>query len=211
MTESSLHCSKCLLTLNRDEISYLLDEDNFLQCICKNKLNIKNILIGKPKEELNLDFNNLMRRPWFHSTDLINWFDNVKKDKEGKGLYVHLGNEKSTFERAGSRYFTDNLEKFIVYKVEFTPEAKFCPVIEEDKNESFDYLDPSKSDKAALFYKNRWENPGSISVVANPHFLRVIDSYLVTISDLRQKRLITLLDLTSFTNKMIDTKYRIIR
>lgn len=174
-----------------------MDPSHELSCICGGKIHINNLLIGA-SSDTNLTFQELVERDWYHVTAHDSWKERILSANNGNSYYTHIGTEYAALERAGARFREEGLTEFYVYRVRFKPEQIFSPLIEEDLNDNFDDLNPQDSEYAAVFYKNKWEDVGSISAAANPHSLEFFESYKVTIDDLFDYDLMTLTDITDF-------------
>jgi hypothetical protein len=130
--------------------------------------------------------NTVRNSSWFHATDNPVWFNDIinggdpRKEGYGEGdVMVHLGTADAAYARAVQRNeeFADYdiKARWYLYELKLKPDTLIHPVVEYDENE---WPDNSSQDdeyfrelqwepKGVTRYLNAFEQPGSISLLAN--------------------------------------------
>jgi hypothetical protein len=133
---------------------------------------------------------------WYHATTRENWDKNilVRKPQEGD-LFVHLGTKSAAVER-----IHDSLDHkggtFYLHEVKLVEDANLASHILSDGNcwpthtnsderyaDSWEPVDWKNEIQAydAVRYLNRWETPGSVSMLARATKIQVVKSSLTFI------------------------------
>lgn len=128
---------------------------------------------------------------WYHATHVEDWYRKVstgEKMEAGEFLFVHVGTEEAALDIAITKYFQYNLKKVYMYKVTLKDSASLAGHIVDDDTfwEDFEIADPTSLKAAtadAVRYLNRWESPGSISMLVNASALE-----LVSVETIRPKK-----------------------
>jgi len=133
---------------------------------------------------------------WFHATDNPNWFEeirnggNVKSDYYGQGdVMVHLGIKDSALARAEQRHdefiscYGVEIPQWYLYEVELKTDIEIFPEMQDDEDgfpsnsaapedmytDGFEW-----SPQGVTRYVNAFEQPGSISLLANAHTFNLV-------------------------------------
>lgn len=134
---------------------------------------------------------------WFHATYVEDWFKKVStghgmEHEAGDFLYVHVGSEDAAKDIANYKYFdgysfTDELP-VMLYQVKLKANTELSSRVVNDDETWRDFhsvVDGSKEAIGgdAVRYLNRWESPGSISLLVDARQLE-----LVSVQELRNPK-----------------------
>lgn len=123
---------------------------------------------------------------WYHATYVEDWFNKVStghgmKRETGDFLYIHVGNENASRDLADSKYFThpEDGEKIVLYQLKVKADAVLAPSIFNDIETWWDYSSVTAETRTAIGgdaarYLNRWESPGSISLLVDARMLEMV-------------------------------------
>lgn len=119
---------------------------------------------------------------WFHATTNPNWHETVTTATPIP--FVHVGTRRAALHRSYqmSRIETWKKDPWFLYKLELTPDAPLHPEVNSDHNEyaprfvgHFDENDMKRMSYSSVTrYINDYESIGSISLIADPRFLKVV-------------------------------------
>jgi hypothetical protein len=135
---------------------------------------------------------------WYHATYVDDWFEKVStghgmKRETGDFLYIHVGSENASRDLANSKYFTHprDGEKIRLYQLKVKSDAILAVPIYNDIETWWDYSSVTAETKAAIGgdvvrYLNRWESPGSISLLVDARMLE-----LVSVEELRDPKVLS--------------------
>lgn len=110
---------------------------------------------------------------WYHATNVEDWLYMVTVENgmdEGEIPYVHLGTYEAAMDRARNEYLTNGTAEAFIVKVRLTQDAIVSPSFLDDKDQ-WAYMVDGKTQALigdAARYVNRWEHPGSISLLVDP-------------------------------------------
>lgn len=114
---------------------------------------------------------------WYHATVVPNWHEAVSE----AGVYVHAGSRAAALERAADKFFpygqkiTDRT--IYLWKLSINSDAVVASDILSDENQWPTWVTGCTQKHLGgdvQRYLNRWESPGSISVLADPRAFNVI-------------------------------------
>lgn len=127
---------------------------------------------------------------WFHSTYVENWFEKVstgqgmeEQREDGDFLYVHVGSEDAARDNANYKYFDgysfSDEPTVMLYQVKLKADAVLSSRVVNDDETWRDFgsvVDGSKEAIGgdAVRYLNRWESPGSISLLVDARQLELV-------------------------------------
>ncbi len=118
----------------------------------------------------------VLSRPWFHSTSNPNWWKDVNAP-ENKGLFVHTGSRDAAEDRLSHvlEWSNDPNEEMYIFELEIRPGTKVQDDVMWDENRWPDTVKDNKSStvtpiapQGVTRYVNQWENPGEVSLIASP-------------------------------------------
>ena len=124
---------------------------------------------------------------WYHATYVEDWFEKVStghgmKRETGDFLYIHVGTEDASRDLADSKYFTHprDGERIMLYKLKVKSDAVLAPSILNDIETWWDYSSVTAETNTAIGgdavrYLNRWESPGSISLLVDARMLELVN------------------------------------
>lgn len=125
---------------------------------------------------------------WFHATYVDDWFEKISngrdmEEEDGYFLYIHVGSEDAAREIANHKYFDgypsrDEL-KIMLYQVRLKAGAALSSRIVNDNETWRDFGSVTDGSKSAIGgdavrYLNRWESPGSISLLVDASKLELV-------------------------------------
>jgi hypothetical protein len=123
---------------------------------------------------------------WYHATYVEDWFEKVStghgmKREAGDFLYIHVGNEDASRDLADSKYFTHPVEdeRIMLYQLKVKTDAELADHIFSDIETWWDYSSVTEETRKAIGgdavrYLNRWESPGSISLLVDARQLELV-------------------------------------
>lgn len=118
---------------------------------------------------------------WYHATDRgFQWRSKLMMpDEFGEITFAHMG----TFDAAMDRYRQTNYswlaKEFVMHEIKILDHAEFYPAVGEDRLTWEMNIPPHKSPPPITRYLNRYESPGSISLLADPRLFEVVKSYSI--------------------------------
>jgi hypothetical protein len=124
---------------------------------------------------------------WYHATYVEDWFEKVTtghdmEREDGNFLYIHVGSENAAREIANHKYFDSyggDEPKVMLYQVKLKADASLSSRIVNDNETWRDFESVSEESKSAIGgdavrYLNRWESPGSISLLVDARQLELV-------------------------------------
>ena len=122
---------------------------------------------------------------WFHGTAVEDWsqeiltvFDQEEDGDEDNVLLVHIGTYSAAMERIAADRPYSKGKPYYLYELRLTAEASVSDFIADDENNWPDSLFEAESGEFAgvnaVRYLNRWETPGSISLLVAANVLEVV-------------------------------------
>lgn len=170
---SGLACPRCKEHLTKYEeemlLTYYLIDHN-----CGKEIYIEDAKVRiLPRYQHLLDLNRAHNQPfWYHATNISNWPTNVT-DKPDDSWLAHIGSKESALDRAKSRDYTH------MFKVKIDPSANWSPYVTDDWNEwpetGYDlWKEVYQKFSEVTRYVNRYEIPGSISLLVASDLIRVV-------------------------------------
>jgi hypothetical protein len=137
--------------------------------------------------------NTVRQHTWFHATDDSDWYQNISsggrvdRPRHGEGdVMVHLGMEASAYARAQQLYaefagYEVLIPEWFLYEVKLVDDAVIFPELQDDEDDfpersvdtTSEYLEWEPN--GVTRYLNAYEQPGSISLLANPKSFTVLN------------------------------------
>lgn len=176
--ESVFACPSCSVTLDKEE-ELRLREWDVSPCKCGHELSLEDeesALLVLPESAPLLEKEEVTQRSWFHATYNQNWLEEVSES----AVYVHVGSRDSALERAATLYFKKNFRKpgqFFLWEVTVKQETVIADDVMRDDSDWY-YKVTSCTEKHlggdAQRYLNKFESPGSISMLIDPRLIEVV-------------------------------------
>lgn len=185
---SPFRCGRCEHYLSGDEVrfSQIWEAEPLLKCQrCADGFQKGSVAV-LPSSEFLLDASNALSVSWFHATCVEDWFEKVTTgqgmEKEaGEFLYVHVGTESASREIAEDKYFRNPREgeRIFLYELHLSSGALLSPSLLNDGETWWDFSSVTERTAEALGgdavrYLNRWESPGSISLLVDARQLEFV-------------------------------------
>jgi hypothetical protein len=166
-----LNCASCKKMVKDGSFSY--NKNAFAGEVCPVRIASRSAHLMRKEE--------VPQERWFHATKRSNWAEVIQSASasERGGLMVHLGNRETAMERAKDTFWN---RRFYLYEVSIAPDARVLDGIVDDENswpafkdemEGEDAQFPEFIDADAIRYVNRYEAPGSISLLVDATKLTV--------------------------------------
>lgn len=127
---------------------------------------------------------------WFHTTYVENWFEKVSTGQgmeegreDGDFLFVHVGSEAAALDNAHYKYFdgysSSDEPTVMLYQVRLKADAVLSARVVNDNETWRDFDSVVEGSKEAIGgdavrYLNRWESPGSISLLVDARQLELV-------------------------------------
>lgn len=180
---STTYCTTCNTVLTKDH-SYFADSKYSTCESCGHSLRGPyNTGVVLSRDSLKyFDDNSLKTDSWYHTTQNPKWADSLNNDRS----FIHLGTEKASQDRCKT-LLNDPDSPTYLYEIEIVDDARVHDkTYYEDPyqdNSPLTSSDPSKYPKidfnGVTRYVNEMEDPGSISLLANPKVIRVKSSRVI--------------------------------
>jgi len=159
-------CPACSRRLNRWASWKIHVNDDSVKCPCGAWVDVYNMELGIMASSAKfLESSSVLSAWWYHSTTLINWYDEITKNDVD---WVHIGTRRS----ARSRLTTEMYN--LTYKMKISQDAVIAPEIFIDHNRWSDVQDHVDKSVNVVRYVNRWESVGSISLMVRPEVLHSV-------------------------------------
>lgn len=123
---------------------------------------------------------------WYHATYVDDWFNRVStgqgmEGEDGDFLYIHVGSEQAARDIARDKYFSaygGDLDVSL-YQVRLKADAVLSPRVVNDDETWRDFSSVTDETAEAMGgdavrYLNRWEAPGSISLLVDARQLEFV-------------------------------------
>lgn len=174
-------CPSCFSVLSVEDAKTIIDgelhdELNVVECdACGDVFTAETMEVNvAPKSAKLLDAGHAKDSEWFHISDSANWLNDVTGD-EGFIPYIHAG----TLQSALDRYEAHKGKTAYLYKFRLADVTAIDSTIYDDRNawpEEVGFpctlTDERTGDGVdCLRYLNRWEDPGSISILLDPRLI----------------------------------------
>lgn len=123
---------------------------------------------------------------WYHATYVEDWFEKVStghgmKREAGDFLYIHVGSQEASRDLAESKYFNhpEPDERIMLHQLKVKTDAVLAHPILNDIETWWDYSSVTEETRKviggdAVRYLNRWESPGSISLLVDARQLELV-------------------------------------
>lgn len=181
---SGWFCKTCGYSLSWEEAKNVGRSAN-QKCVCCNeKISVDMLGVKVLENDTRFfDIKNVYDSIWYHASKKNDWLDSVLDFNDPS--VVHLGSLDAALARKEDYEYSNNLvnsetkDDWFLYEVRILPEAYVSNRVWEDADKSFprtvDELLASKYAVDIVRYVNFWECPGSISLLANPRCLKLVN------------------------------------
>lgn len=171
-------CPSCFSILSEEDAKHIIDgelhdELNTVECdACGDVFTADTMEVNvAPQSRVLLDTEFAKSSEWFHISDSSNWLDEVTGD-DGFIPYIHAG----TLQSALDRYEAHKGKTAYLYRFRLADLTVLDSTVYDDRNawpEEVGFprtLTDERTGEAVdcLRYLNRWEDPGSISILLDP-------------------------------------------
>ena len=172
----NLRCPACSELLTSAQHKALRSWTSEVECSrCgMSRMNIYDVDVDIQKGcEKYLDDDVVRKVKWHHTTNAYDWLDQVQNAWEKP--IVHVGTFQAAMAR--SRDIKGNTVRTSRYRhvVRISEDATIDPVVQEDQDYWMNSWEEYKFDVTR--YVNRFESPGSISLLVNPNFLEFVETH----------------------------------
>lgn len=180
--KSGWYCKKCEYNLSHSEAGQV--ERTIKTCPnCNTKVTAESLgryLLSETTTLFNPD--EVRKISWFHATTREDWMDSLLSMNDAP--LVHLGTQVSSVMRA--RDLRDDPhrprgERWIIYETRIKSDARISSKVSPDDDQDFPYYvsetdNPrSKYGQGIIRYINGFEHPGSMSLLARPEDVEVVN------------------------------------
>lgn len=185
---SAFRCNTCgnHITKQNESDSPIFHEVPLVECdTCEGEVQQGSITVAPDSVQF-LQASAVKDTVWYHATYVDDWFNRVTtgqgmEGEEGDFLYIHVGSEQAARDIARDKYFSaygGDLD-ISLYQVRLKADAVLSPYIVHDDETWRDFSSATdKTAKAmggdAVRYLNRWEAPGSISLLVDARQLEFV-------------------------------------
>jgi DNA-directed RNA polymerase subunit RPC12/RpoP len=185
---SGWFCKTCGYSLSWEDAEQV-GRENYKCKFCNQKIVFKSLGLKVIEEDVKFfDINNVYNTSWYHASQKDNWLENILSYNNPS--VVHLGSKNTALSRKkdydNSNHLLDNSVEgsdWFLYEVKILPSASISKRVWEDVDKDFprnvDELLESKYLFDIIRYVNFWERPGSISLLANPNFIKVVNKKIL--------------------------------
>lgn len=171
---SGMACTKCKKHLTQSEEIDILT-NYFLDHECGKELYLEEVKVKVlPRYQHLLNLEKAQNQPyWYHATNISEWPTGLSSTPEYNWL-AHIGSKESALDRASTQKgYT------IMYTVTIDPDAYWSPCVTDDWNEWPTIEQDLDNEVYHNFsevtrYVNRYEIPGSISLLVASDKIRVV-------------------------------------
>lgn len=187
---SSFACEECGTHASRAEEERAITHGLAETIYCMSCESIQEIAVTvEPKSVHLLNESNAKTQIWYHATNVEDWFTKVTtgyKMLDGEFIYAHVGTEEAARDIAKAKYFDYGVsEEVYLYQVTLCEETSVADYISDDEMiwDGFDVAHEESIEAAgadAVRYLNRWEAPGSISLLVNASMLEFVAVETIT-------------------------------
>lgn len=175
---SALACPKCKIhyTLEQENLAMTSYRATCLMCMTETYVeDMRLTILPRYSEYLRAD--NVRGSVWYHATHHENWLERMLElDGPENSVLLHIGSVESALDRANVRNY-DHL-----YAVKIDPSAVISPSIVDDSNDwpetvkMIPQYGTGEEYKDVTRYVNRYEIPGSISLLVDSRMLKVVST-----------------------------------
>lgn len=182
-TASNFACPTCRETLSHQTVLAMkrIRSSEYVPCNhCGKAQKFDNLFVCIPETSASfLDAEVAKETVWFHATIVEEWLESVQTggdfaiEGDDDPLYVHCGTYEAAADIANLR-LEEGAETVDIYEIRITDDAVMSPRIFKDENDWFYNVTEASSRELnadVIRYANRWEAPGSISILADPRKL----------------------------------------
>lgn len=182
---STTYCVTCNTVLDKDHAYF--EDSKYSTCdSCGHSLGgVFNTGVTLSRNSLKyFDDNSLKSDSWYHTTQNPDWANSLNSDRS----FIHLGTEKASQDRCKTLLNDPDAPTFL-YEIEIVEDATI--------HDKAYYEDPYQSNtphtsslpedfpkidfNGVTRYVNEMEDPGSISLIANPKTVQVKSSRIITL------------------------------
>jgi len=166
-----LNCTSCKKMVKDGAFSY--NKNAFAGEVCPIRVVSRSAHLMNKEE--------VPQERWFHATKRGNWAEAIQSasTSERGGLMVHVGDRETAMERAKDTFWN---RTFYLYEVSIAPDTHILDGIVDDENSWPTFKEEMEGEAAnfpeyvgvdAVRYVNRYEAPGSISLLVDATKLTV--------------------------------------
>lgn len=185
--ELPVRCKRCSKPLTQDTYDAVNNTDNLhadAKCsYCYSGMNWNGIeppyivdIAYEDAQNFIADKEQVKEYSWYHVTTKKEW----QQEASDAGVYVHLGTKQAALDRLSVINKTKYGEStYYMHEVKFNTKVAVANNVLSDDNEwpnELDDKDIPMDSKQIHRYINIWEEPGSVSLIANPNLFTVISS-----------------------------------
>lgn len=185
-----LFCAHCRTSFTKEEHEEMLSNASVEDYPCgacgkKNTWNDCGVDILKPDAKL-LDKEAVKENLWFHVTKRKNWIEDINAsgaEDITKLPMIHVGSKEAALDRLAHLSEGKTGQKWYLYAVKVNPVAPIADKIHGDEDDfPVTYGDAHEEQKKGYAisgvtrYVNRYEAPGTISLLANPSAIKVVET-----------------------------------
>lgn len=178
---SSFACAECGTHPTREQETRIIAEGfpKEMHCVECDSLRAIQVTVC-PKSVHLLDETEARSMVWYHATNVADWHEKVSTGYEmedGEFVFAHIGTKEAARDIATSKYFRyDKKAEVYLYQITLKETATLASYIADDETVWSDFEIADKTSLAAakadaVRYLNRWEAPGSISLLVNASML----------------------------------------
>jgi len=160
-----LNCTSCKKMVKEGTFSY--NKNAFAGEVCPIRVVSRSAHLMNKEE--------VPQERWFHATKRGNWAEAIQSasTSERGGLMVHVGDRETAMERAKDTFWN---RTFYLYEVSIAPDTRILDGIVDDENSWPTFKEEMEGEDAnfpeyvgvdAVRYVNRYEAPGSISLLVD--------------------------------------------
>lgn len=188
---SAFACGSCFEPISKEDQLTLCsgDADDALENVdcpaCGDYFDITEVEVRvHPEATPLLSMETVLETEWFHVSWSSNWHASLLREESIP--YVHAGNRQSAIDRYEGLYRGCIA---YLYKFKLAPGISISDVIYDDLNEWPEDIQrgglPYRNGREVngVRYVNRWESPGSISILVNPMFIVEVSSEQLLITE----------------------------
>lgn len=190
-------CETCNKYLTRKSLEETYDGDKSTCPHCNRQTYVG---VGGPrliKQALaNLDSATTKRTVWYHTTSDPNWYESISKEEDAP--VVHAGTMFAAWMRAKVKSYESGSQSFYIYEVHLKDSSEVSDLLynDEDDYENDTPRHPRKTSETGdgfetnkvMRYVNWWEEPGSVSIMANASLFTVKNKRKMDLSNPYQEQ-----------------------
>jgi predicted RNA-binding Zn-ribbon protein involved in translation (DUF1610 family) len=187
---SAFTCGGCGTHATKEAEHQSIHENFADDVYCEECGFIQSVVVTVEGDSLHLlDEDKAREAVWYHATDMKDWHEKVStgwRMRPDEFLFAHVGTEKAARDIATKKYFQYNPEAVVyLYRITLKEGTVIADYIADDMMiwEGFDIAHEESLETAegdAVRYLNRWEAPGSISLLVNASKLEFMSVETIT-------------------------------